>query len=128
MNNTESVGVITGIDGTDVNQINSEHRKEWATGVCEELEQIEYIEEAFIDSMTRNYSSVTIAAEVANTELSSGYEITANLRSISQHIRHTVANNKYASANILENTIESPTKLRNNMYNTCFYFITIRYP
>lgn len=128
MDNTEDIGVITGIDGKTIENVSSEDREEWANSLCKKLESVEGLEDVFIDSMNPTFSTVTIAAEVTNTQTHSGYELDVNLRSVGQNIRNTLDSDKYASVNIVENTIESPSKIQDNTYDTCFYFITISYP
>lgn len=121
----KKIGVITEIDGKSSNQISEEDRKKWAKELCRKLENLEGVTQAFIDDY--HMSDFRIAAELEAKEMHDGFKILPELRVLGKNIKEVVDDDKYASANIVENTIEPPEKSE-AYHNSKYYLISISYP
>jgi hypothetical protein len=89
---------------------------------------IDPIIDSFVDRANRKYTDVTIVAELNHSENFKGFKIQSNLKSVGQRIRNTVDNDKYASANIMDNIIIPPELIEDDIYEGFYYFITVKYP
>lgn len=128
MSETDStVGVITGIDGIDANDIDKDIRKKWVRQLQDELETLTGLEEVVVASAAPDFTEVLLVAVIDSEESYSGYTIDHNLRSLSQLIRHTLSDDVYASANILEPEVIPPEK-DGQTYKADTYEITVYYP
>lgn len=125
---TDKIGGIKEIDGVDIKDIDVSNRKEWSKDLCKKLEDIDPIVNSFIDTANQSHTNVTIVAELDHSDNFKGYKIQANLKSIGQRIRYILENDKYASANIMDNVISPPELIEDDIYEGYYYFITVKYP
>lgn len=102
------------------------NRKDSAKELCNKIENIDSIKECYIGrNNTQNY---ILIAQLPSEKTHNGkYKIKANLKSVSQKIRHKVNNDEKANENIVENKIFSPQK-GEAYYDVDYYEIHISYP
>lgn len=126
---SDKIGGIKEIDGINISDIDKSNRKEWSDSLCDKLEEnIEPIVDSFVDSANRNHTNVTVVAELDHTENFRGFEIQYSLKSVGQKIRSELEDDKYASANVVDNIISPPELIEDNIYEGYYYFITVKYP
>ena len=126
----DDIGVISSVDGIDVNDITAQDREQWADVLVSSISNLDAVEEVFVEDASSSYQSVRIAAQVTSSDAYTGYELHINPHSFGQKLRHTISADTYANMNISEPTIESPTKLdtATDRYDTPYYFIDVSYP
>lgn len=124
----DKIGVITHIDGTEIQSIERRHREEWVVQLQKKLEDLEGIKETVVDQASNSYNSVVIAVVVSGDKVYKKYELDANLRSLSQRMMHIIRDDRYAGANIVEPQILSKPEKDGNLYDGQMYRIEVSYP
>jgi DNA-binding Lrp family transcriptional regulator len=104
----------------------TKERKKWAKELSDKLEKVDGIEECYIGRGSKQ-TYVLIAHLRSEKKYNGKYSIKANLKSISQKIRHKVDNDEKANQNIVENKIISPDKQK-GYYDVDYYEINVSYP
>lgn len=116
--------------GVIIDDINKEDREEWANNLINKLEDLDGVEEGFIDSGSSYYQDIIIHLKLKSEwdDFSEMYDINVNLRSLAQKIRSILDSDKFVSANILDPEItESPNK-KNGKYDKDYYRLKVYYP
>lgn len=123
------VGVISSVDGTDIQDIDREDRKEWVESLMQDIEtELEAVIETGIDTASKQYNEVTFYVLVEGENCLDGYDLQINPKSFSKRLHHIVNTDKYANINMFDPTIESPTKTQKSVYDQQYYRVTVQYP
>lgn len=130
-NDNSGIGVLTHIDGTDIDEISKSHRREWAENLCTKIEELDGVDEAFVSDADRYFKSVILVVSVSVERTDANeMKLSANLRSLGQRMMNTVRDDDYATANIFEpQIVDSPDPAkRDSYYKTNQYRIEVNYP
>lgn len=122
------VGVVTSIDGKNITEITSTNRKKWADSLSDKLLNISEVTDVFIEDANSSYTSIDIAVEISHTVHQSNVMITESLQSITKQIKAVLENDRYASINIVENTVQAPERVQTDIYTNPYYRVTVHYP
>lgn len=126
---SDKIGGVKSIDGISIQDITNDNRKSWVNQLMEKIkDNIDGIKSSNIEYTSRNLNEVKFYVQVDSEEKHRGYKLNINKRSFSQKLYNIVNNDKYATINILEPEIETPTKIDDDIYDTEYYFVTVYYP
>lgn len=126
---SDDMGAVTSVDGIDIQDITSDIRKSWVGELMNQIsENLDGVKSTAIETSSREMNEVKFYIEVDFEEAYRGYKLDINKRSFSQKLSNIVNSNKYASINILEPEIETPTKIGEETYDRPYYFVTVYYP
>lgn len=136
--NSPSVGVITHIDGKPIHEISRDDRKKWIESLNKKIRRIEGVSEVILDAGSQSLRTACIVAYVESEDINSlsgqiVYDISINLRSVSQRLTNILDNDRYASCNIVQTKIiERPEKNKKRglryYHNQDYYRIELNFP
>lgn len=136
---SNGIGVITHIDGTQIEDITPQHREQWAEQLKQKLQEIESVAEVETYPKDANNQEVEIVVGVERTKKrgysDDRYYLEANTHSISQRIMNKVREDEYAGANIVDpQLLSSPESVGENrrngrgIYKNPRYVVYVSYP